>query len=87
MSDRMTNINEMEMVVDFLTEKISELELEGTTAEVLRDFMRMSIDELKDQADRMARLEKAMAELEWVDDGSHLIKFDTGNEIKVEETD
>jgi hypothetical protein len=35
----------------------------------------------------MARLEKAMAEMEWVDDGSHLIKFDTGNEIKVEETD
>jgi hypothetical protein len=64
----MTNINEMEMVVDFLTEKISELELEGTTAEVLRDFMRMSIDELKDQADRMARLEKAMAEMIKEDD-------------------
>ena len=83
----MTNIDEMKMVVDFLTEKISELELEGTTAEVLRDFMRMSIDELKSQADCMARIEKAMAELKWVDDGSHLIKFDTRNEIKVEETD
>jgi hypothetical protein len=49
--------------------------------------MRMTLDELKSQADRMARLEKAMAELEWDDDGSHLIKFDTGKEIKVEETD
>ena len=68
MSDRMTNIDEMKMVVDFLTEKISELELEGTTAEVLRDFMRMSIDELKDQADRMARLEKAIAEMIKEDD-------------------
>jgi hypothetical protein len=49
----MTNIDEMKMVVDFLTEKISELELEGTTAEVLRDFMRMTLDELKSQSDRM----------------------------------
>ena len=64
----MTNIDEMEMVVDFLTEKISELELEGTTAEVLRDFMRMTLDELKSQADRMARLEKAMAEMIREDD-------------------
>jgi len=83
----MTNIDAMEKQVDFLTEKISDLELEGTVTEVLRDFMRMTLDELKSQADRMARLEKAMAEMEWVDDGSHLIKFDTGNEIKVEETD
>jgi flagellar motor component MotA len=82
-----TNIEEMEKQVDFLTKRIVDLELEGTTAEVLRDFMRMSIDELKDQADRMAGIEKAMAEMQLVDDGSHLIKFDTRNEIKVEETD
>ena len=50
-------------------------------------FMMHCIDELKSQADRMAGIEKAMAELEWDDDGSHLIKFDTGKEIKVEETD
>ena len=63
-----TNIDAMEKQVDFLTEKISELELEGTTAEVLRDFMRMTLDELKSQADRMARLEKAMAEMIKEDD-------------------
>jgi len=63
-----TNIEEMEKQVDFLTKRIVDLELEGTTAEVLRDFMRMSIDELKDQADRMARLEKAIAEMIKEDD-------------------
>jgi hypothetical protein len=64
----MTNIDAMEKQVDFLTEKISDLELEGTTAEVLRDFMRMTLDELKSQADRMASIEKAMAELIKEDD-------------------
>ena len=91
----MTNINEMEMVVDFLTEKISELELEGTVTDVLRDFMRMTIDELKSQADRMARLEKSMAEMIKIEDeyyyvdaeGLKINAIETGNEIKVEETD
>ena len=83
----MSNIDEMEKQVDFLTKRIVELEIEGTITDVLRDFMRMTLDELKSQADRMAGIEKAMAELEWDDDGSHIIKFDTGKEIKVEETD
>ena len=64
----MTNIDEMEKQVDFLTEKVSELELEGTVTDVLRDFMRMTLDELKSQADRMARIEKAMAEMIKEDD-------------------
>jgi hypothetical protein len=60
----MTNINEMEKQVDFLTEKISELELEGTTADVLRDFMRMTIDELKDLHEENCKLRKVLAELQ-----------------------
>ncbi len=79
-----TNIDEMEKQVDFLTEKVSELELEGTVTDVLRDFMRMTMDELKSQADRMAGIEKAMAEVIKVEDD---YVIETGNEIKVEETD
>ena len=58
-------------------------------------FMDFCIDELKSQADRMAGLEKAMAEIRKIEDeyyyvdaeGLKINAIDTGNEFKVEETD
>jgi flagellar motor component MotA len=84
---RRHKIDEMEKQdeqFDFLAKRIVELELEGTITDMLRNFMRMTMDELKSQADRMARIEKAMAEVIKVEDD---YVIETGNEIKVEETD
>jgi hypothetical protein len=58
----------MEKQVDFLTKKIVELEYEGNIIDALRDYMRMNIDELKSQADRMASLEKQIAQVIAVDE-------------------
>lgn len=63
---KMSNIEEMEKQVDNLSRVIiSRLfgREHSNTINMIRDFMQMSLDQHKDTIDRMARLEKAIAEL------------------------
>ena len=61
----MSNIEEMEKIFD---ELLSSFGNKSYFRNRIIDFMSYCIDELKSQADRMARLEKAMAEMIKEDD-------------------
>ena len=64
----MSNIEEMEKQINTLTNVVITMKLQNTAIEKIRDYMRMNIDELKSQADRMARLEKQIAQVIAVDE-------------------